>query len=697
MTTRTFMPAVLLLALAACGDKAVAPAADVDAGGATGAPPATPSGQLTLAAGAPDEMIAGGHVTIGGTGFSPSAGENVVALDGVPLPVVSASASALVVALSTSQFACRPARAVTLSVSARGQAATRSVTLRSARPHALAPGAAVVLGEDVRCVELPTAAGRYLVSVLNTGRTVASVAPFELVGSTAGSSVAASTAMASAAATPPSPVWSADRSVAAGGATPDEQAARRREKLHHHVLETSRGLRARLGRPGRRPGMAPSMSASPSSSGETVLASAGPTSGLSFPGDTATLRVPDINGSNACSKYFSVRTRVVYSGARAVILEDLDAPLAGRMDATYRAVGEEFDSVMWPVLTTNFGNPLAMDAQLDRNGKILMLFSPVVNNKFSGIAGFVIGCDFYSRAQAPSSNEGEIFYATVPTTLSGSTTSSASPDGWRRTMRSTIIHEAKHITAYAERLSRGHGIEEAWLEEGTARHSEELYARARSGGAWKANAGYAAIACDVRPTVSSCADHPYVMYRHFTGLAGYLAANGTLSPLGKTSTNDYNYYASAWALVRWAADLAPGEAAFLQSLTRGPRLGVSNLEEATGRTWADMLADWTMSLALDDHAGFNPVRAQRIASWNLQDVFAGMHKDFPSSYPNPHPLAAHAATFGGFSVQNPVLRGGSGAVVDLAGSWAGPQVLELRLPGGGAPSATLRLAVTRVQ
>ncbi|MBA3891290.1 MAG: hypothetical protein H0X64_12250 [Gemmatimonadaceae bacterium] len=474
------------------------------------------------------------------------------------------------------------------------------------------------------------------------------------------------------------------------------EITRRRERLHHRVLETSRGLQARFGAPGRtRTGVQAQLSVSPD--GTAATAAVGPTSGLQAVGDTATLRIPDINASNACGKYFSVRTRVVYSGQRSIILEDVTAPLAGRMDATYRSIGDEFEGVMWPVLTANFGNPLAMDARLDRNGKIIMLFSPVVNNNFSGIAGFVIGCDFYPRTQAQSSNEGEVFYATVATSMFGGVASIQSPDGWRRSMRSTIIHEAKHITAYAERMARGHGLEDGWLEEATARHSEELYARALAKGAWKNNTGHSAIACDVRPSLSACADQPYVMYKHFSGLPEYMAANGTLTPLGQTSTNDYNYYASGWSLVRWAADLAPAEAAFFQALTRGPASGVTNLESVTGRPWAEMVADWTMSLALDDYPGFLPARDQRVATWNLPDVFAGMHKDFPASYVRPHPLAAYVASFGGFAVQGSALRGGSASMVDLTGAWSGPQVLELRLPGGGVPSSTLRLAVTRIR
>lgn len=698
---RLLLPAAALIALAACREPTATDGVAGDPAGGAGSGGASGSAVLSLASGAPSQLIAGESAVIGGTGFSTTRSDNVVTLAGVPLVVTAATASTLTVTVPTA-FPCGPARTVSLSVSARGAQAARDVVLRAARPRPLAPGESAIFGEADRCVELPTAGSRYMVAVVHSGRAVSAIAPFEVVGSTAASpGVAAAPAAAAALASPSAATWSGDVTGGTRAAPPtDGEGLRRRETLHHRILETNRGLRARLGAPGRagqEPGVQVSASVSASPGELVATTSVGPTSGLRAVGDTATLRIPDINSSSACSKYFTVRTRVVYSSAHAIIVEDVTAPLAGRIDATYASIGEEFERVMWPILTASFGDPLAMDSRLDRNGRIVMLFSPVVNDNFDGIAGFVIGCDFYLRSQAQSSNEGEVFYAGVPTSLLGGTGAASSPEGWRRTMRSTIIHEAKHITAYAERISRGYAIEESWLEEGTARHAEELYARAIAGTAWKGNAGYAAISCEVRPSTSGCADRPYVMFKHFDGLARYVAANGTLSPLGQTGTSDYNYYASAWALVRWAADLAPAEATFFRTLTRGPAVGVANLEGVAARPWGEMLADWSMSLALDDHPQFAAVRDQRIATWNLRDVFAGMNRDFPASYPRAHPLAAHAATFGAFTAQGSALRAGSAAFVQITGGWVGPQVLELRLPGGGAPSPALRLAVTRVQ
>ena len=61
---------------------------------------------------------------------------------------------------------------------------------------------------------------------------------------------------------------------------------------------------------------------------------------------------------------------------------------------------------------------------------------------------------------------------------------------WRRQMPATMIHEAKHITSYAERLSRDATLfEQVWLEEGTAQIASEMFGRAIHGNGWRGDAG----------------------------------------------------------------------------------------------------------------------------------------------------------------------------------------------------------------
>jgi hypothetical protein len=373
------------------------------------------------------------------------------------------------------------------------------------------------------------------------------------------------------------------------------------------------------------------------------------------------------------------------------------------MDDWYRALGEEFDQSMFPILLANFGNPLALDQTLDNNGRIIMVFTSRVNE--DGLAGFVISCDFFGRSAAPSSNEGEIFYAFVPTTAATGfdNLSSYTRDEWRREIRSTLIHEAKHITSFAERLKRDASFEESWLEEGTAMHAEEIYSRGPYGSTWKGNTTYQnSLFCDTRQDLARCASNPLVMLSHFSLLYSYLSSVETLSPLGRQRDGDFSFYGSGWAFVRWVIDHhAASDAAFLMPLTQEPSLsGVANVAARTGRSFAELLGEWSLAMATDDITGFVPRHARlTFPSWQTRDIFRALNLNF-SSFERPFPLVPRQARFGTFTMDL-TLQGGTAAIIELTGdqgaSQAATQLLELRSAAGGPPPANIRIAVVRVQ
>src|SRR6185503_16050484 len=157
-----------------------------------------------------------------------------------------------------------------------------------------------------------------------------------------------------------------------------------------------------------------------------------------------------------------------------LILEDPATAYAGSYDQHYRHVGAEFDTTMYDQLRQFFGDPLAMDSLLDANGTITMLVTPRVNEY--GLAGFVSPCDFYPESVLPSSNGGEIMYVAAPSDAQDGF-APGTGEYWGWLMRGTVIHEAKHITGFAERFARGLQPEESWLEEASAVLAEELWAR----------------------------------------------------------------------------------------------------------------------------------------------------------------------------------------------------------------------------
>jgi hypothetical protein len=558
---------------------------------------------------------------------------------------------------------------------------------------ALGLGESVVLtGSDVRCNEL-SAAGRYLISVFNASSSAANVTGFTFRGTAAGASAEA--ALAAVSHDPgPTGLRALDR-------------ATRAEAAHMRLLEANRRIAEELS--ARGPAMSQAVSRSPE-----------PAAAVSAD-EIRTFRIPNLDGSTNtyCTDYFTVAARAAYVGDKVVVWEDTLSPLKGTIDADWARLGQEVDQVMYPIIVDYFGDPLIYNAARSGNGFLFMLFSRRVNNMEAGVAGFVFSGDFYGREQGqgcPSSDETEIFYARVPT-LPGS-----GYDGDARnstvlqfmwSMRSTVIHEIKHLAAYARKIWNVQGtsarpnFEETWLEEATARLSEEFYARALFGYGQGENVKYEdSVWCEVRVGANwpDCDPYPSIMQKHFGNLNSYLKATEQLTPLGSTDPlRDASFYGSGWSLVRWAMDHSSmTEAAFSRAIVEEASLrGVANLVARTGRSFPDMLADWTLSLAVDDHPlGVTPARAQLTQpSWDVRDIYRGLNADFGSregtQYPTAWPLATRNVS-GAFTVISSGLRGGSGSIFDLSAP-PGGQIVELQSATGGVPAATLGLSIVRIQ
>ncbi|HEX5724191.1 MAG TPA: Ig-like domain-containing protein, partial [Longimicrobiaceae bacterium] len=630
---------------------------------------ATAAGEapLGVASISPDTMRPGGTLTFTGHGFADTPAGNLVRIGGVAAAVTAATPTQLTVQVPAQRhLPCVSGAPASVEVTAAGFTARRAHPLRTALPRALAVGEGVTLTsqDDARCSTLP--AGRYLATVFNAGRSVNAVSGYFLrVQDEAG-------ALADVR---PAPV---------SAPTPAPPAASAADDPHLRVLEQSRALVRRLGPPPRR--------------GREVRASvsADPVP-LPAVGDTNSFRVPNIDG-NLCTSFLPVRARAVYVGARALVYEDVTAPLAGTMDEDYRRIGREMDELQFDLLTANFGDPLAFDASTDANGRVVMLFTRVVN-QFGGIAGFVTSADFFPRTSCASSNLAEIFYALVPTSgtpgfLAGTR------ESWFRSIRSTVIHEVKHLASYAERFSRGARVlEETWLEEATARTSEELWARSVYGFSGKTNTGYAAgIYCEQRPTLATCLGKPLAMLKHFGVLYDFYEEMGELSPLGSARGSDATFYASGWLLVRWAADhFGASDAAFLQALTQeGDLSGVDNLAARAGRSWAEVLGAWSMAVAADDLPGLAPLDPRYThPSWNTRDVFLGMSAAAPGSFPRAFPLPPETIP-AGTMLMTRALAGGAAHVFELA-PHATRRVVELAGQATPAPPATLGITLLRIQ
>ncbi|MBI2407393.1 MAG: Ig-like domain-containing protein [Gemmatimonadetes bacterium] len=665
------------------------------------------------------QLVAGGSAVVTGSNFASSVGGNSVLVEGVATTVTAATTTQLSITLPVGAWPCDLERPVTLQVNANNEVGVAAASLRTATQRALEVGQSVVLSAaaDARCNELSNTGGAYLVTVYNVARAVSGgEASFTLRGvpvtSTAAASTAAREARAAAASVPTVPLTRPTMALVARA----NAAARQRvaDARHADVLRRSVDFARAHGSP------TAAWRRMRSLSEEGVRPAAARANQLATPGSITQLKIPNLDAQSFCTSNIAIGARTAWVGQHAIIVEDTISvlngvpSLKGQLDSLYAQVGQEFDNTMWPILTQDFGNPLAMDKLLPppRTGMVVMLFSPRVNSMLGGsLTGFVASCDFFPVSQAPSSNEGEFFYAIMPTSL-GAGIGAGTRGSWMRDVRSTIIHEVKHITSFGERLSRNADFEELWLEEGLARHAEEQFARTIYGTAWKANTKYqASVFCDVRTASSSapqCAGTPLLMLRHFDNLYQYLQAPDIYTMLGRSGFADATFYGTSWSMVRWMMDqYATTEPAFLSALVQSTRSGVANLEaRVPGHPWEEMFGEWALSLYTDDYPGVTFANSRlQVPSWNMRDEFAGLCADLGacgsgslgSVYPVAYPFEPRRVNFGTFSTTVGPMQAGTFSSWYLNGAQAAPQLLDLRGAFGSELPSQLRIAIVRVQ
>ena len=645
----------------------------------------------------PARIVPGVLVVIQGLRFGASAAANTLRVDGVPLTVTAASTTQLTAMLPAGTAPCVPSRTVALQVATAAGIGHASVVLQVAGRTTLAPGEAFVVTTAAAgaCQELVFGDGEFLMTIAHAGTA--------LGGGNVGASLRGR--VAPGVVTGPSVVAAAraEPSATFAGAREDPAATRRsRQLLHAHQTllgESNTLLRA-----------ARTSVARDGGSGADPALQLPPVNGI------VTVRIPDLDSPTFCSNFSAVGVRTVFAGTRVVILEDTTSMRAGAptlargMDAMIVALGQEIESAIWPILT-RFGDPLVMDSRLDANGRVAIILTPKLNAMRGGaVLGAVLSCDFFPRAQLPSSNVGEVLYLQVPTTLDGGF-AIGTRERWRWEIRSVVAHELKHVVSFAERIVRGQPLEELWLEEATARLAEELYARTLYAAPPRGDARYAAtLRCEAREAglPAGCGDTPRVMRAHVEGLYEFLSSPATRSPLGATAPTDVSFYGSGWALTRWAIDQsAQSESSILGALTTSGQSGVANLESRIGLPWDVMLSLWSLAMLSDGNLAVPPSSPQlTFPSWDLSELFASLCTDVGSCgsggpttalFGRIHPAQPVALGTGNFDLTFSEIAPGGFAAVRLSGTVSNSaQLIELRGNGGPLPS-TLRLSILRVR
>jgi hypothetical protein len=271
-------------------------------------------------------------------------------------------------------------------------------------------------------------------------------------------------------------------------------------------------------------------------------------------------------------------------------------------------------------------------------------------------------------------------------------------------MRHTIVHEVKHIASFGARImGNATTFEESWLEEGMARHSEELWERNYIYNvSWKGNSAYKeTLYCDVRPTFAECVGKPFGMFNHFGTLYDVLDAPGTYSMFGRVANGDFNFYATSWSFVRYALDrYATSESTFLRAITQSTTTsGLTSITAATGgHSATELLTNWSLAMYLDD---LTTNADLSFPTWNTHDIYAGMNTDFGKaanpSYIKAFPLTPAQFLAPAFTAENVGIKSGGFAMYRVPSSTSSTSTLRLAAPNGtSAANAQLRVAIVRV-
>jgi hypothetical protein len=349
-------------------------------------------------------------------------------------------------------------------------------------------------------------------------------------------------------------------------------------------------------------------------------------------GDIFTVNV----GQGACSPTVIRGARVVAIGAQSIVLSDTLNPSGGFSTADFQRFAARFDTLVYPIDVANFGTP----ADIDKNSKIVLLFTTAVNeltprNSSSYVGGFFFDRDLFPVADTPElqgcagSNFGEMFYLLAPDPtglINGNVRKTSFVDS---VTTSVLAHEFQHLINASRRLYVTQGVEEfeeTWLNEGLSHIAEELLFYHEANLTSRQNIDTIKIRSNnvIRTAFNVDMASNAGRYREF------LAAPSDNSPF--RDDDSLATRGATWDLLRYLADRKGGaETTTWQALVNTARVGLSNLGAVFGGDMAVKVHDWNVSHYTDDFVSALPAEHTQ-PSWNWHSVYkalAGSGKAYP--------------------------------------------------------------------
>jgi hypothetical protein len=606
-------------------------------GGATAVLSATVAAHPRLDAVAPASALPGGTIRLTGAGFSARSEDDVVLFSGIRGEVTAASDSVLQVVVPP----CLPARDVDVTVQLGtlvSEASSLALTAPGSPTAGLDPGGWLEVEDPSAPSCLGLSGGhRYLVLASSSSTVAGGRYSTTLRGLT------------------PAPMAALRTNGARGSEGPMDvgqgQVAGADPERFGAGWETALRIReARL-----TAGAVATRTGVPERAAEAPLAAP-------QVGDRRTFRV--LNRDQELEEVTAVVRRV---GEEVVLYVDETAPAGGFSDDDLALFAHRFDDVIHPAVTRAFGD----ESDLDGNGRIVILFTPVVNRLTPRgsdglVGGFFFGLDLL---EGQGGNDGEVFYAMVP-----------DPEGIHSDPRTTervleavpavLAHEFEHMIQFNQRvlLRDAQGIGALWLSEAMAQMAEEEVARAYEE---RGEPDHAELFRDGN--------------RHRARL--YLQDPTDVSLIVVSGSGSLTERGGGWLLVLYLADRW-GDSV-LQRLVGTTRTGVDNVVSVTGTGWATLLQDWWSALYLDGPTGDGESYATEYPSVDLRRLVGRPGEAYP--------LVPRVRGAGDF-LESDSLWSASAAYYIVEAPPTGSTVLRLAGPDGApvAAGSELRLRIVRL-
>ncbi len=355
------------------------------------------------------------------------------------------------------------------------------------------------------------------------------------------------------------------------------------------------------------------------------------------PGSIRSFRVlSNVQSSNY--QWKTVGAKLAYVGNDILLYVDTLAPSGGFTNTQLQQFGQYFDQTLYPIDTATFGQP----SDIDANGHVIMLMSPVVNALSPGaqcttqgyIAGFFNSEDFGPVANDPNSNQAEIFFSIVPDP-NGTASCTHSAAQVESDIPATFLHELQHLINFSQHVVVHNGsAEKGWLDEGLSLVAEEE----------------GAVHYENLCPPPSCRTDPSQLFPDSaeTFVQGFLYDSYQYALLPDTSSvtlhsdsdNGFSWRGGDWLLLRWLGDQSNGTV--YKKLEDTGATGVANIEAATGQSFPEMFADFGLAIYTDSLPGLprnTAPAADRFTSRNVSQLWArlfttaGPASDIPYARP----------------------------------------------------------------